>query len=264
NTIFYALDLKKLEYRPSKAAELPVLKLEKEVRNLDERLRAMVKSDDTGGKFLYEYFAKLFAYAADRIPEISDNIYSIDSAMRTGYAWQNGPFQLLDMIGLKEGIAMIENLKMKPASWLKEMLELGHTRFYKSANGQRRYYDIESNSYKVIPGADAFIILDGQGAKPPVFKNDKCTLHDIDDEVLCFEFTSRNNAIGAGILEGLVEAVKIAEDGNWRGMVIGNNAKNFAVGANLKLMREDIIAQNWYSMNERGKDFQQANLRLRY
>lgn len=264
NTVFDVLDLKTLVYRPAQAADLPVLKLEKEIRDLRERLKAMVQAKDKGGKFLHEYFAKLFAYTAERIPEISDNIYSIDDAMRAGYAWENGPFQLWDIIGVEEGIAMIENLGLKPAAWIKEMADQGKTSFYKSENGMRSFYDIDDKDYKVIPGTDAFIILDALREKRPVFKNEECTLRDIGDAVLCLEFTSRNNAIGNGILDGLFEAIRIAEDGHWKGLVIGNNAKNFAVGANLKLMREDIIARNWDKMDERGKKFQRVNLRLRY
>ena len=264
NTIFDVLDLEKLEYRPPQPPELPVLELEKKIRNLDERIRAVVKAGDTGGQFLQEYFAHLFAYAADRIPEISENIYSVDMAMRAGYAWELGPFQLWDTVGFIEGIAMMKNLGLKPAAWINEMADQGKSSFYKSENGRRACYDIHSKEYKVIPGVDAFIILDALRERPPVLKNQECTLHDIGDEVLCLEFTSRNNAIGNEILDGLYEAVKIAEDGNWRGLVIGNNAKNFAVGANLKLMREDIIARNWDKMDERGKKFQRVNLRLRY
>lgn len=264
NRIFYALDLKKLEYRPSKPAALPILKLEQEISTLKNRLKAIVKSDDRGGRFLNEYFAHLFAYAADRIPEITDNIYSIDDAMRTGYAWQNGPFQVWDMIGLEAGIAMMEAQGAKVAAWVREMMNNGNSTFYRTENGQRKYYDVASNSYKTISGSEAFIILDALREKPAVLKNEECTVHDIGDNVLCLEFTSRNNAIGSGIIDGLVAAVKIAEDGNWKGLVIGNNAKNFAVGANLKLLRENIVAKNWDKMNARGIAFQRANLSLRY
>ncbi len=263
-TVFHVLDLKTLEYRPAREADLPVLKFEREIRSLDERLRAMLQSEDTGGRFLNEYFARLFAYSAHCIPEISDKLYSIDAAMRAGYAWESGPFQVWDMIGLEEGMAMIKAQGETIAPWVQEMAESGHTTFYKTEKGQIKYYDIDCRSYQVIPGTEAFIILDAYRELPPVYKNDECSLHDIGEGVLCLEFTSKNNAIGAGIVNGMVEAVQLAEDGDWKGMVIGNNAKNFAVGANLKLMREDILAKNWSKMDERGRAFQQANLRLKY
>ena len=262
--VIYALNLKTLTYDAPSIPDLPALKLASEIRSIDQRLGKLVDSEDKGGRFLNEYFAKLFSYASNRIPEISDTIYSVDNAMRTGYAWGQGPFQLWELIGLEKGIAMAEKHNVPIPNWIIEMVASGKTTFYKTENGKYKYYDLETKSYQVIPSKDLFVILDTFKEQSPVYKNEECSLHDIGDGVLCLEFTSRNNAIDSGIVQGLQEAIQIAEDGNWKGLVIGNNGKNFAVGANLKKIRDNILAKEWDIMNKRGRAFQEANLRLRY
>ena len=264
NRVIYALNLKTLEYEQSITPDLPALKIAAEVKALDERLPKMVDSKDPGGQFLNEYFGKLFSYVANRVPEFSDNIYSVDNALRTGYAWIAGPFEFWQMMGIEKGVELAKAHSASMPDWIHDMLGAGITQFYKQEGGKRKYYDQNLKDFEVIPGTEAFLILDNYRDHKPVYQNEDCTVHDIGDGVLCFEFTSRNNAIDAGIVKGMSDVVQIAEDGDWRGIVIGNNGKNFAVGANLKRMREAILDKKWDELNERGVAFQEANMRLRY
>ena len=144
------------------------------------------------------------------------------------------------------------------------MIENGHDQFYKMQSGIRSYYDPQTESYLPVPGADTIINLDSFREKTPVFKNDEIILHDINDGVLCLEFTSKMNAIGEGILTGINRAIQIAEEGDWRGLVIGNQAKNFSVGANLMMMGMLAFQQEYDQLAMAVKLFQDTTMRCRY
>jgi 3-hydroxyacyl-CoA dehydrogenase len=206
----------------------------------------------------------IMVYAANRIPEISDNVYSIDNAMKAGYAWSYGPFEYWDMIGLAEGIALAKSLGESIPAWVETMSVNGVTSFYKSEDGKRKYYDLATHTYKVIPGTELNIHLDNYRNNTPVYKNSECSIHDIGDGVLCFEFTSKSNAIGEGIGQGALEALSIAQNGDWVGIVIGNNAKNFTVGANLMNVGMVAMQKDFAKLDEMVHAFQQINMAMRY
>lgn len=262
--IILALDLNTLEYKPSEKPKLPSLALGKKIELMDKRLKAIIESDDAGGKFLKDYFLGLFAYASNRIPEISDNLYSIDDAMTAGYAWDYGPFQYWDMLGVKTATEMAEANGEKVADWVKEMIAAGHDTFYKVEDGQTKYYDQNTKSYEVVKGTEGVVVFDNIRSNTPILKNSECTVHDIGDGVLCVEFHSKMNAIGEDIGKGLMEAVEVAENGNWKGIVIGNNAKNFSVGANLMAVGMLAMQNDFDTLTQMVDGFQQVNMRLRY
>lgn len=262
--IILALDLNDLEYKPSQKVRMEVIGVAKSVELMDKRLQKMTAMDTVGGKFYAEYFGGLFSYASNRIPEISDHIYSIDDAMKAGYAWEYGPFEYWDMIGLERGAELAKEYGNTIPAWVESMIADGVTSFYKTEDRQRKYYDLSSKSYKVVPGTEDIIHLDAYRGQEPIFKNHECTIHDIGDGVLCFEFTSKANAIGEGIGEGMVEALRIAEEGNWKGIVLGNNAKNFTVGANLMAVGMLAMQGEWDKLNEMVDGFQQVNMAMRY
>ncbi len=262
--VILALNLETLEYAPSQKPDLPSLKLAKQIEELNKRVPALFDAEDKGGELIRRSLAGLFAYVSNRVPEISDNLFSIDDALRTGFAWEIGPFQYWDMIGIEKGIATAEAQGDQIADWVKGMLAAGHTNFYKVENGVRKFYDIASQSYQPIPGAEEFIILDNYREKPPVYKNSEIVLHDIGDGVLCLEFTSKMNAIGEGILRGINESIRIAEEEGWKGLVIGNNAQNFTVGANLMMIGMFAYQQEFDELNMAVNLFQQTTMRCRY
>ncbi len=263
-SVILSLDLNTCEYRAKAKPDLASLKTAKQIEQMSKRLPALIAAEDKGGEYLRKYFGGLFAYTSNRIPEIADHLYSVDDAMKAGYAWDYGVFESWDMLGLEEGIKLAEANGDKVAQWVKDMQEAGHDKFYKIENGQQKYYDIESKSYKVIPGTEAFLILDKFREKAPVFKNSESIIHDIGDGVLCVEFTSKMNAIGTGIGEGIVKAIEMAENEGWKGVVIGNNAKHFSVGANLMLIGMTAQQKQFDQLSEMVKAFQGVGMRMRY
>ncbi|HRD82221.1 MAG: 3-hydroxyacyl-CoA dehydrogenase/enoyl-CoA hydratase family protein [Saprospiraceae bacterium] len=262
--IILALNLDTLEYQPTQKSSLASLGLSKQIDSLAKRLPALVDAPDKGGELLRRSLMGLFAYVSNRVPEISDNLYSIDDAMRAGYAWELGPFEYWDIIGVAKGMELAEAQGEIIAPWVKEMLAAGHTSFYQRQQGRRLYYDAGSRSYLPIPGLDSFIILNDLRDAAPVHTTSETVLHDIGDGVLCLEFTSMHNTIGEGVLRGINEAIQIAEDGDWRGLVIGNNATNFSVGANLMMIAMLAYQQEFDDLNMAVNLFQQTTMRCRY
>ncbi|MEZ4965570.1 MAG: 3-hydroxyacyl-CoA dehydrogenase/enoyl-CoA hydratase family protein [Saprospiraceae bacterium] len=259
-----ALNLETLEYQPSKKEKLQVLDTLKQIDELPRRIKAVFKADDKGAQLLQQSFLGLFAYVSNRVPEISDTLYAIDDALRAGFAWDAGPFQYWDMAGVKETVELAESRGEKIGAWVKEMLSSGHQSFYKVEQGVRKYYDPRTKAYQPVPGGDAFILLDNYRSDKPVYSNAECTLHDIGDGVLCLEFHSKMNAIGEGILRGINDSIQIAEEQGWKGMVIGNNAQNFTVGANLMMIAMMAYQQEWDELNMAVNLFQQTSMRIRY
>lgn len=262
--IILALNLETLEYAPSTRPSLPSLKTAKQIENLPKRVRAMFKAEDKGGELIRKSLAGLFAYVSNRIPEISDNLYSIDDALRAGFGWEMGPFEYWDTIGLEDAIAAAEAQGESIGAWVKELIADGHNSFYRVHQGKRQFYDISSKSYQDLPGAEQFIVLDNYRENAPVFKNSEIVLHDIGDGVLCLEFVSKANSIGEGVLRGMNEAIQIAEDGDWKALVIGNNATNFSVGANLMMIGMLAFQQEFDELNMAIDLFQQTTMRCRY
>ncbi len=262
--VILALDLNTLEYGPSQRPDLPSLKKAKQIEELPRRVQMMFDAEDKGGELIRKSLAGLFAYVSNRVPEISDNLYSIDDALRAGFAWEIGPFQYWDMVGLEKGIEVAKANGDIVAGWVEDMVAEGHTSFYKIEKGTKKYYDIETKSYKAIPGSDQYIILDNQREKAPVYKNSEIVLHDIGDGVLCLEFTSKANAMGEGILRGINESIRIAEEEGWKGLVIGNNAQNFTVGANLMMIGMFAFQQEFDELDMAVNLFQQTTMRCRY
>ncbi|MCB0616197.1 MAG: 3-hydroxyacyl-CoA dehydrogenase, partial [Phaeodactylibacter sp.] len=255
--VILALNLKTLEYEPQSLPNLPSLDATKQIDNLPKRLKALFGAEDRGGKLIRQSLLGLFAYVSNRIPEASDNLYAIDDAMKAGYAWELGPFEYWDIIGVKKGMEMAEEKGQTVAAWVKEMVAAGHDTFYKREGGLKKYYDSASKTYKVVPGSDEFVILNNYRDRKPVLQNNEMSLHDIGDGVLCLEFTSPHNAIGDGILRGVNEAIQLAEEGEWQGIVIGNNAANFSVGANLMLIAMLAYNQEFDELNMAVNLFQQ-------
>lgn len=262
--VVLALNLSTLEYAQSQKEKLPVVDTLKQIDELPRRIKAVFKADDKGAQLLQRSFLGLFAYVSNRVPEISDTVYAIDDALRAGFAWEAGPFQYWDMAGVKACAELAEQQGEQIGAWVKEMIAAGHESFYKTENGKRLCYNPASKKYESLPGGEAFIILDAYRSAKPVYTNAECTLHDIGDGVLCLEFHSKMNAIGEGILRGINDSIQIAEEQGWKGIVIGNNAQNFTVGANLMMIAMMAYQQEWDELNMAVNIFQQTSMRIRY
>ena len=261
--IILELDTETFEYKPSPKSNMPSVTAAKPIENLKERIKVLVSGKDKASEFLRSLNYYIFQYSSNRIPEISDELYKIDDAMRAGFGWELGPFETWDALGVKKTVDKMIEANMKPADWVLKMLEGGFTSFYKYENGKKKFYDITSNSYKEIPGKGDFIILDNYRANEPVWKNSGATLHDIGDGIVNLEFHTKMNSIGSEILEAINKSIEIAEK-DFKGLVIGNNGQHFSAGANLAMMFMLATEQEYDEIDFAVRQFQNTTMHIRY
>ncbi len=261
----HALDLNTLEYKPSQKVKFPTLELTKTMEQLAPRFAVLLGGRDKAGDFYRQMFAGLFAYVTNRIPEIADELYRIDDALRAGFAWEMGPFETWDAIGVQQGVELMAAEGKQPAAWVTEMLAAGHTSFYKVTEaGVRQFYDVVSQSYQSIPGVENFVILDNLRATGKVlWKNAGASVVDLGDGILNVEFHSKMNSLGTDVIQGLLKGVEMAES-SYRGLVVGNDAPQFSAGANLGLVYMQALEQEFEELNVMIAQFQQAMMRMRY
>ncbi|MBC5994733.1 3-hydroxyacyl-CoA dehydrogenase/enoyl-CoA hydratase family protein [Pontibacter cellulosilyticus] len=262
-TEILTLDLNTMEYGPKQRPKFQSLEVLKPIEDLKKRIKTFSKQDDKAAQFFNESLFGLFQYVSNRIPEISDELYRIDDAMRAGFGWELGPFEYWDAIGAREGVQRMIEAGYEPAPWVVQMLEHQKESFYIVQNGTRRYYDIQSNEYKAIPGAENFIILDNLRSSNVIWKNSGATVLDLGDGILNVEFHSKMNTLGGDVIQGLMKGVELAEK-DFRGMVVGNQGANFSAGANLGLVYMYALEQEYDEINFMIKQFQDAMMRMRY
>ncbi|MBT7850530.1 MAG: 3-hydroxyacyl-CoA dehydrogenase/enoyl-CoA hydratase family protein [Flavobacteriaceae bacterium] len=257
------LDLNTLEYRSAQKAKFATLELTKTIDNVIDRFKVLVAGKDKAGEFYRKTFAALFSYVSNRIPEISDDLYKIDDAMKAGFGWEHGPFQIWDAIGVEKGIELMKAEGLEPAAWVNEMLASGSTSFYSIKEGATYAYNIPEKTQEKIPGQDSFIILDNIRKSNEVFKNSGVVIEDLGDGILNCEFRSKMNTIGGDVLAGLNKAIDLAEK-DFAGLVVGNQGANFSVGANIGMIFMMAVEQEYDELNMAIKYFQDTMMRMRY
>lgn len=260
---FSTLDWKTLEYKPSVKTKSATTEL-KNIDDLKKRLVAVSKQTDKHGEFLKKLTSYVSAYVSNRIPEISDELYRLDDAMRAGFGWELGPFEQWDVIGVEAILKNIKEAGFKVGAWVEEMLAGGFKTFYTVENGVRKYYDVASKSYKAIPGREAFIIMDNVFTQKPVWKNQDARIDDIGDGILNISWNTKMNSLGGGVLEGINKAIDIAEAQGWKGVVLGHDCPNFSAGANLAMIFMMAIEQDYDELDFAIRAFQHTTGRCRY
>ncbi len=260
---FFALDLKTMEYKPSQKVKFPSLDAAKNIDNLRTRIKMLVTGKDKAGDFYRNTFYALFTYASNRIPEISDDFYKIDDAIKAGFGWELGPYQTWDALGVAATVTDMESAGKKPAQWVYDMLAGGFTTFYKVENGKKLYYSIADKTYKIIPGTEDFILLDNIRATNLVWKNSGTTITDIGDGILNLEFHTKMNAVGGEVLEGINKAIELAET-SYKGLVISNEGANFSAGANVAMIFMMAAEQEYDELDMAIRQFQNTMMRIRY
>ena len=258
-----SLDLNTLGYRASKKAQFATLELTKTIDKPIDRFKVLIKGTDKAGEFYRKSFGGMFAYVSNRIPEITDDLYKIDNAMKAGFGWENGPFEIWDAVGVEKGIELLKNEGLSVANWVTEMLVSGNSSFYKIKEGATYFYDISSKSQQKVPGQDAFIILDNIRESKKVWSNSGAIIQDLGDGILNLEFKSKMNTIGGDVLQGINKAIDLAEK-DFQGLVIGNQAANFSVGANIGMIFMMAVEQEYDELNMAIKMFQDTMMRVRY
>ncbi len=259
----HVLDLKTLDYKPAQKVKFATLESTKSIDNLKDRMKVLLAGTDKAGEFYRHSFYSLFAYVGNRIPEITDALYKIDAAMNAGFAWELGPFEAWDALGVADTVKAMEAANMKPAKWVYSMLESGAASFYKIENGQKKFYDVVSKKYIVIPGTESFILLDNIRPTKTVWKNSGAVLTDIGDGILNLEWNTKMNSIGSEVIEGMTKAIEIAEK-DFRGLVISNEGTNFSAGANVGMIFMMAVEQEYDELNFAIKTFQNTIMRVRY
>lgn len=258
-----SLNLKTLEYEPKSKVNFPILAQTKAVEDLAERTKMLFADKGKAGEFYRKAFAGLFAYVTNRMPEISDELYKIDDALKAGFGWELGPFETWDILSLKRFLEVVKANGKTVAPWIEEMLSNGHESFYKVENGIRKFYDQSSGSYKTIPGTEDLIFLDNLRDSNTVWTNNDCHLIDLGDGILNLEFHTKMNTIGGGVLQGINKGIELAEK-EYKGLVISNTGQNFSAGANVGLIFMMAVEQEYDELNFAIKQFQDTMMRIRY
>jgi len=257
------LDLEKLEYRERQRAKFATLEMTKSVDDLGKRLPMLYGGMDKAGEFYRKSFHGLFSYVSYRIPEIADELYKIDSALRAGFGWKMGPFEKWDAIGLEKVLKNMDEAGVKVKDWIHEMIQAGHTSFYKIENGVKMYYDIPSKSYKEVPGLEGRIFLENIGEDAVLWKNSGTTIKDLGDGILNIEFHTKMNTIGGEVIEGLNKAIDMAE-AEYKGLVVSNTGDNFSAGANVGMIFMMAVEQEIDELEFAIRSFQNTMMRMRY
>ena len=264
------LDVNTMEYRARQRAKFASLEMGKAIEDTRERLRALVgpvlegQKGDKAQQFLWGALSEMCLYAARRVPEISDNVVDVDRAMRWGFAWELGPFEIMDAIGLRAFAGQARKEGRTLPAVIEKVLASGRKGFYESEKGTTTVFDIGSGGAKKIEEPKGVIILKSlKDAGREVDRNSGASLIDIGDGVVCCEFHAKMNAIGADLIAMLHKGLKRLET-DFDAMVIANQAVNFSVGANLMLVLVGAQEQEWDELHMAVKQFQNINLAIKY
>jgi len=264
------LDVNNMEYRPRQKAKFASLEMGKAIEDTRERLRGLVgpilegQKGDKAQQFIWGGLSEMCLYAARRVPEISDSVADVDHAMKWGFAWEMGPFESMDAIGVKSFAAQVQKEGRAIPPLMEKLLASGRNGFYESEKGKTTVFDVSTGAAKPLETPPGIIILKSRKeAGREVERNSGASLIDLGDGVVCCEFHAKMNAIGADLIVMLHKGLKRL-DADFDAMVIANQAVNFSVGANLMLMLVAAQEQEWDELHMGVKQFQNVNLALKY
>lgn len=262
DTEIHTLNLNTLEYTPRSKAAFASVKSALLIDDLKTRLKSLFVAQDKAGEFYRDMFYALLSYISHRIPEISDELYRIDDALMAGFGWETGAFESWDVLGVNKTTEAMKAAGYSVADWVDEMLVNGNISFYKTENSRRLYYDVADKTYKQIPSANNFIILENY-KKSIVWKNSNATLHDIGDDVVALQWNTKMNTIGSEVLQAINESIRIAED-KFKGLVIANSGANFSAGANVGMIFMFAVEQEYDELDMAIRMFQNTMMHVRY
>ncbi|MGM9988399.1 MAG: 3-hydroxyacyl-CoA dehydrogenase NAD-binding domain-containing protein [Bacillaceae bacterium] len=258
------MDPATFEYSPMKKLKAPSIDLAKQQKGTRNKLKALVYAQDRAGELLWNIISPTLIYSAQLYKEIADNLVGIDQGMKWGFGWELGPFEMWDAIGLEKSIARMESEGKVVPAWVKEMVANGHTSFYKEDNGSVYYYD-NGEYVKLVTNEKEINLRRLKETQGVVKKNSGASLVDLGDGVLLLEFTSPNNAIGLDIIQMINTAIdEVESNDKYKGLVIGNQGKNFCVGANLAMILMEAQDDNFFELEFVISQFQNAMTRIKY
>jgi len=261
--VILSLDLNSLEYKTQEAVKFDALAQAKEIKDLRERIAFLYNSKGEAGDFYRELFSDIFAYVSHRIREISDETYRIDQAVKAGFGWELGPFEIWDAVGVQEAYDKALDLGKNIAPWVKEMLDAGQCSFYKIEGSSKLFFNKPDNKYQTLPDQNTRIDLYVRKKANTIWKNDSASLIDLGDEVVNLEFHSKMNSIGSDTLRAIQHAIDLTEE-NYKGLVIANQGQNFSAGANLAVIFMMAVEQDYEELDFAIRAFQQTTQKIRY
>ncbi|AWE08473.1 3-hydroxyacyl-CoA dehydrogenase [Lysinibacillus sp. 2017] len=256
------LNLSTFEYEPNKKLVAPSLEMAKQAKGPGGKLKTLIYANDRIGELLWNSFAPTLIYSAQVMGEIADDIVAIDNAMKWGFGWAQGPFEMWDAIGVEKSVAKMKEEGREIPAFVTGLLDKGFTTFYSEIEGDLAYYN--GTEYVKVPVNEKAINLKRYKKKHGVIKsNSGASLIDLGDGIALLEFHSKSNAIGLDIIQMINFAVDEVEK-NYKGLVIGNQGKNFCVGANLGMILMEAQDDNIFELDFVIKSFQQAMRRIKY
>lgn len=251
-----------LEYVPMKKLQTPSIEMAKQTKGLPNKVKTLVYANDRVGELLWNIFAPTLLYSAELTGIIAETIVEIDNAMKWGFGWTQGPFEMWDAIGVKQSVEKMESEGREVPSFVKEFLAKGYESFYTEIDGDLAYYN--GNEYVKVPVNEKVSDLKRYKKKHGVIKsNSGASLLDLGDGVALLEFHSKSNAIGLDIIQMINFAIDEVE-ANYKGLVIGNQGKNFCVGANLGMILMEAQDDNIFELDFTIRAFQKAMRRIKY
>jgi 3-hydroxyacyl-CoA dehydrogenase len=263
---FWPLNLRTMEHEAPSKPRFDSVGKARNLENLGERMQTMLAESDRAAEFVRMITYQGFAYAAECIPEIADTPKPIDDAMRWGFSHEVGPFEMWDLLGVADTAEKMSDLGFEPAVWVKDMLSTGHGTFYQYEQGRvTGVYNPEKQAYEAIePSEKNLVLKDLSSAGKKVLENPGATLIDLGDGVACVEFHTKMNALDDDIFNLVDESLDMVERGDFVGLVIGNEAENFSVGANLGMVLLAAHMGMWDQLESAAVKLQNLNMRIRY
>ncbi|MEO6961160.1 MAG: 3-hydroxyacyl-CoA dehydrogenase/enoyl-CoA hydratase family protein [Puia sp.] len=258
------LDLGSFEYKPRTRAAFATLEAAKPVEDPGERLKILIRGKDKAGDFYRDFHYALFSYVSHRIPEISDEVYRVDDAMKAGFGWEIGAFETWDLFGVEETLKLMQAAGYTVAPWVTEMLAKDIKQFYTVENGQKFCYSPRQKKYvSTISGDGSAFIVMKNFENQTVWNNSAARLYHLGDEILGLQWYTKLGTIGGEVLEGLQRSIGIAEE-KYKGLVIANEGPNFSAGANIGMIFMLAVEQEFDELDMAVRLFQNTMMRARY
>lgn len=258
----FEIDPNTMEYVPKKSLKAPSIEMAKQVKGFDQKLKTLVYAEDRAGELLWNILAPTLTYSAELTGVIADNIVEIDNAMKWGFGWSQGPFEIWDAIGVKKSVKKMEAEGRDIPTFVQQLLASGNETFYQEIDGERAFFNGET--YEVVPLNEKNFEIKHYKKKHGVIQsNSGASLIDLGDSIALLEFHSKSNAIGLDIIQMINVAIDEVE-ANFKGLVIGNQGKNFCVGANLAMMLMEAQDDNVFELDFVIRAFQKAMRRIKY
>ena len=256
------LNIETLEYVPTKKLKTPSMEMAKQQKGLAAKLKALTYAKDRTGELLWSILSPTLIYSAQLHGEIADDIVAIDQAMKWGFGWQQGPFEIWDALGVQESVEKMSAEGLEIPAFVQSLLDKGFSSFYIEEDGELYFFD--GNDYKVVPVNEKVIDLKRYKKKHGVIKsNAGASLIDLGDGIALLEFHSKSNSIGLDIIQMINFAIDEVEK-NFKGLVIGNQGKNFSVGANLGMILMEAQDDNIFELDFVVRSFQNAMMKIKY